>query len=182
MKIVNVGVVMRGRGVSAAICAAALLLAGVAPVATQGPEPTPRAGWVIGGALGAVGPEGLVYPMRVTVGAQWTQLRPGRLGADLAAGTAPNMILMGLVWARAGATLPVALTPDVFLLPTAGVSGVGILLPGADPPAVGLNSGISAMAFVNRSLAVRTGVTAHRLLGVDGTVWLAEVGLMRTRR
>jgi hypothetical protein len=38
------------------------------------------------------------------------------------------------------------------------------------------------MAFVKRSLAVRTGVTAHRLLGVDGTVWLVEVGLMRTRR
>jgi hypothetical protein len=174
---------MTARRIAIAMSAAVLLLVGPAVVAGQETPPAHRDGWVMGGSVGVLGPERVVYPGRFTVGAHWTRVTPGRLGPDFSVGTVPALLFPRLVvGARGGVALPIALTRNVYVLPSGGVSMVSLLGPGALHGAVGLNAGIAAMAFVDRSYAVRVGVTAHRLSGVDGTARLVEVGLVRTRR
>jgi hypothetical protein len=73
--------------------------------------------------------------------------------------------------------LPVALTPDVSLLPSAGISLLGVA--GADGGTAfgGVNAGLATVLWTGK-VGIRTGVTLHHLLNQRGAIWLVELGLV----
>ncbi len=176
--------------------AASLALAGgalPAALAAQAPPPpapsadpagAERGGWLFGASVGVPGYEGGAVPELFTVGVNWTQLRPGRLGADVAIGTMPRALAEGLaaVGARAGVALPLALSRGVVLLPSGGVSLLGGVGAGGGAATAGLNAGVAAVLGPAGGAGLRTGVTWHRFGEAGGGLWLVEVGAVRGPR
>jgi len=99
--------------------------------------------WLIGASVGLPGYEREPAPELFTIGMNFTQMRPGRFGADFAIGTMPRAFAFGagVLGARAGVVLPIAPTPDVLFLPSAGVSLVGGAGEGGGAAIGGLNAG-----------------------------------------
>jgi hypothetical protein len=172
---------------SVALAAGALPARAVAqeapPVAADATR-SARAGWLVGASVGVPGSGGEAAPSLFTVGAHFTQLRPGRLGADLALGTIPRAVTEGAVvgGARAGVALPLALSQGVLLLPSAGASLLGGVGAGGGAGTAGLNAGVAAVVFPAGAVGLRTGVTWHRFEEARAGLWLLEVGLVRGPR
>ena len=82
--------------------------------------------WVIGVSAGLPGYEREPVPELFTIGLNVSQTRPGRLGADFSIGTMPRAFTAGAVvlGARTGVVLPLSPSPEVSLLPSAGLSFV----------------------------------------------------------
>src|SRR4029453_9621170 len=116
-----------------------------------------------GPAGGVPAYEGDALTEMFTIGVHWTQLRPGRLGADFSLGTMPRTLAEGVavVGARGGVAFPLALSSGGVVLPSAGVSFVGGVGAGGGGGTTGLNAGIAAVIFGASSVGLRTGVTWH---------------------
>ena len=157
-----------------------------AQLAAQQPDTARRlhAGWLVAGSFGIPGHRSEPVPELFTIGFQWTQLRAGRLGADLALGTMPRLLAEGVLVLgfRGGAALPVAVARNVVLLPSAGISLVGGIGQGGGEGTTGLNAGVAG-AFAGRgSVGLRTGVTWHRFRDTGSVLWLLEVGFFAVPR
>jgi hypothetical protein len=165
---------MRSRAVALGL----LLSVGASPVGAQDTLSQAPRGWLIGASFGVPGYGREAAPELFTIGIHWTQLRPGRLGADFSVGTIPRIVVEGVavLGFRAGGTLPLALAPRLVVLPSAGVSLIGGLGPGGGGGAAGLNAGVAAVLFGTSSTGLRTGVTWHRFEDTGGALWLFEVG------
>src|SRR2546423_15272242 len=101
----------------------ALLLAAARAGAQSPPATTDSAkhaaeGWIYGASLGIPGYRSTPAAELFTFGFNFTQLRPGRLGADFSLGTIPSVAVAGFIpiGARAGVAFPLA-------------AGAGLLLP-----------------------------------------------------
>lgn len=145
---------------------------------------TRRSEWLVGISLGVPGHEDEFIPELLTMGVHWTQLRAGRMGADFSLGTVPRALGEGVLvlGARGGIALPLAVSPGILLLPSAGVSilgGVGVAGAGG---IVGLNAGVAAVLLQTDAAGLRTGVTWHRFGETGEALWLVEVGLVRGPR
>ena len=88
---------------------AAPLLASPAPASAQNSPsgegsatPGPR-GWLVGASVGVPLVDGAAIPDLFTIGINWTQLRPGRLGADFSLGTMPRALTEGVIGVIHGA-------------------------------------------------------------------------------
>lgn len=140
--------------------------------------------WLVGASIGVPGHDGESFPAMFTVGAHWTQLDAGRVGADFSVGTVPWVVRKGIVavGARGGVALPVALSPRVTLLPSGGVSVVGAVGSGGGDGTAGFNAGIAAVLLPADGVGVRTGVTWHRFGDARATLWLWELGVVRNPR
>src|SRR5256714_10756421 len=81
-------------------------------------------GWIYGASLGIPGYRSTPAAELFTFGFNFTQLRPGRLGADFSVGTIPSVAVAGIlpIGARAGVAFPLAAGPHLLLLPPAAVS------------------------------------------------------------
>jgi len=114
-----------------------------------------------------------------TIGVNVSQTTPGRLGADFSIGTMPRAFAAGaaVLGARAGAVFPLAPTPDVLLLPSAGVSLLGGAGEGGGAAIAGVNAGIAAVIW-SGNLGARTGITWHRFQDFRGAIWLVEFGVV----
>jgi len=123
-------------------------------------------------------------PELFTIGINGTQLRPGRLGADFSLATAPRALSEGFLAgvARGGVALPLALSPVVLVLPSAGVSFLGAVGGGGGAGTTGLNAGVAAVFHGAGAAGLRTGVTWHRFVDAERGVWLWEVGLVHVPR
>jgi hypothetical protein len=165
---------MRSRAVALGL----LLAVGAGPVGAQDTLSQARSGWLIGASFGVPGYGSDAIPELFTIGIHWTQLRPGRLGADFSIGTIPRIVVEGVavLGFRAGGTLPLALAPRLVVLPSAGVSLIGGVGPGGGGGAGGLNAGVATVLFGTSSTGLRTGVTWHRFEDTGGALWLFEVG------
>jgi hypothetical protein len=165
---------MRSRAVALGL----LLSVGASPVGAQDTLSQARSEWLIGASFGVPGYGSEPVPELFTVGIHWTQLRPGRLGADFSLGTIPRIVVEGVavLGVRAGAALPLALAPRLLVLPSAGVSLIGGVGPRGGGGAAGLNAGVAAVVFGTSSSGLRTGVTWHRFEDTGGALWLLEVG------
>jgi hypothetical protein len=143
-----------------------------------------RSGWLTGASIGVPAYEGDAVTEMLTIGVHWTQLRPGRLGADFSLGTMPRALAEGVVvvGARGGVALPLALSSGVLVLPSAGVSFVGGVGAGGGGATAGLNAGIAAVLFGASSVGLRTGVTWHRFGNSESAVALWEIGFVRAPR
>ena len=140
--------------------------------------------WIIGVSAGVPGYERQPVPQLLTIGLSVSQTKPGRLGTDFAIGTMPTALALGVavLGARAGLVFPIALTPNVSLLPSAGASLVAG--GGADAGVAaltGVNAGIATLIWTD-NVGVRTGVTWHHFQDVRGAIWLFEFGVMRATR
>jgi hypothetical protein len=93
----------------------------------------------------------------------------------------PNLLIHGVlpIGARAGLTLPVALSDHVFLLPSAGASLISTMGDDVDFAEPGLNIGAAAMLLNSNSTGLRAGITLNRFRNVGGTVVLFELGIVR---
>ena len=159
---------------------ALLLLVVVHPVAHgQDATSTRRDGWIVGPLVGLPG-VGSEYELSLaTLGIGVTRFAPNRPGLDFAIGTVPRVIAEGLfpVAARVGPSLPVSLTPDAFLIPSVGLSGIGAVGGGGAAGAAGVYGGIAGVV-ARGSVGFRAGITWHRLSVTEGSLWLIEVGVM----
>ena len=138
--------------------------------------------WLVGASVGLPGYEREPAPELFTIGMNFTQMRPGRFGADFAIGTMPRAFAFGagVLGARAGVVLPIAPTPDVLFLPSAGVSLVGGAGEGGGAAIGGLNAG-AAMVFWTNDVGFRSGITWHRFQDFRESVWLVEIGIVHAR-
>ncbi|MCY7378700.1 MAG: hypothetical protein LH467_05085, partial [Gemmatimonadaceae bacterium] len=80
--------------------------------------------------------------------------------------------------ARGGVALPLALAPNVLLLPSAGLTLIGGAGAGGVGGTWGTNLGAAAV-FGSGSMGFRTGVTWHRLNDSADGIWLLEFGVVR---
>ena len=153
------------------------------PSAQGSTRPGPR-GWLVGGSVGVPMIDGEAVPDLFTIGMNWTQLRPGRLGADFSLGVMPRALTEGVVagGARGGVALPLALSTGVLVLPSAGVSLLGGAGGGGGAVPIGFNAGLAAVIRGPGSAGLRTGLTWHRFGDAESAVWLWEVGLVRVPR
>jgi hypothetical protein len=138
-----------------------------------------REGWIVGPLVGlpGLGSEA-AYPL-VTLGVGVTRLVPNHVGVDFAIGTAPYVIARGLVpvAARIGPSVPLEIGPDVFFIPSAGFSALGIASAENVGGLVGWYAGAAAVV-ARGPVGFRAGVTLHSPLFAAAPFWLAEVGVM----
>ena len=172
-----------------AVLAASLLASPALASAQNSPSAQDSAGprlrgWLVGASVGVPVVDGVSVPELFTIGINWTQLRPGRLGADFSLGTMPRALSEGVlaVGARGGVALPLALRPGVLVLPSAGVSLLGGAGGGGGAGTTGFNAGLAAVIHGAGSAGLRTGVTWHRFSDAKAAVWLWEVGVVRIPR
>lgn len=159
----------------------AVLLIASAPVARgQDSTSSGRNGWVIGPLLGVPGAGSDYDPSFFTLGVGVTRLSPNRPGLDFAIGTVPRAIPEGIlpIGARIGASIPLALGPDAFVIPSAGASGIGAVGAGVVGAVGGYYWGAAGLVARGRT-GFRAGITWHRPFEADASVWLVEVGVMR---
>lgn len=144
----------------------------------------PRGGWLGGMSVGVPGSGSDAAPQLLTIGGNWTHVRAGRVGADFALGTMPRALSEGVLvlGARGGIALPLALSPNVLLLPSGGISVLGGIGSGGAGGIAGWNVGLSTVLSGVNGAGLRTGVTWHRF-GPDGeAIWLWEIGFVRGPR
>jgi len=136
-------------------------------------------GMMVGFALGVPGSQDGPIPMLFTAGANFTQVRPNHLGADVSVGTMPYILSFGVVplGLRVGVALPVSVAPHVLLIPSTGVSLIGAIGPGGGGGLAGANAGASAVFHVQQ-VGLKTGITWHGFSDMRGTVWLLEFGFV----
>ena len=162
------------------VVAVSLLLFGAGYTGAQGQDSAnaPPAEWMIGMSLGVPGMQRNVYPMFATFGLQFTEIQNRSLGADLAIGTMPYLLLNGSIpfGFRGGLTVPFV-SPHLIVVPSSGVSVIGGMGAGGAGGLLGLNTGIAAIVR-RRGLGLRTGVTLHFFPGLNRPVWLAELGFV----
>ena len=134
--------------------------------------------WLIGMSLGVPGSQRIVYPDLFTVGLQFTQVRAGRIGGDIAIGTMPYLFANGMFpfGFRGNVTVPLV-TPHLIVLPSAGVSGVVAMAPGGAGGLIGVNGGIAAVVRLH-GVGLRAGITWHMFEGENNPIWLLEVGFV----
>jgi hypothetical protein len=137
-------------------------------------------GWLTGVLLGLPGYKGEVEPRLFTIGAQFTQVRKGRPGTDIAIGTMPYVMSAGVIplGMRLGVTVPMLPASRLLVLPSVGLSLVGVVGPGGGAGIGGPNAGLATVLLATPSFGLRTGVTFHGFTDVRGAVWLAEVGFV----
>ena len=137
-------------------------------------DTTRAAPWLAAFSVGFPAVEGDLALVAFTVGANFTKIRVGSLSPDFSFGTMPWALSMGaLAWGgRAGLALPMQSGENTFIVPSAGLSTIGIMGMGA---AIGTNAGI---AIVSRTGA-RVGVTWHRFGDNGEGAILLELGVGR---
>ena len=155
-------------------------LLGAARAEAQSPDSTTETPdhWLIGVSLGIPGYRSNVTPELLTFGLNFTQVRPGRIGGDIAIGTMPWLMMQGVVpyGLRGDVALPLV-RPHLIVLPSAGVSAVGVIGPGGGAGTLGLNAGLATVLHTG-GVGLRTGVTFHTFQGFDNPIWLLEVGFV----
>ena len=161
-----------------------LLLAAARAGAQSPPAKTDSAkhsaeGWIYGASLGIPGYRSTPAAELFTFGFNFTQLRPGHLGADFSLGTIPSVAVAGIIpiGARAGVAFPLAAGPYLLVLPSAGVSTIIAMGPGDGAGVGGINAGIATIAHAG-PLGLRTGITWHGLANTSGAIWLLEIGFV----
>lgn len=135
--------------------------------------------WLLGAAAGVLGAGRSSLSELLTVALHATHFAPGRLGLDLAVGTAPRPLAQGTLGLgmRLGGSVPLTIQPDFYLLPSAGLSTLFASAEGQT--AAGLHVGLAALQVAPDTWGWRAGASWHRLNSISGTIWLLELGLVR---
>ena len=167
----------RSLALLAVICAS--LRAGAQGSAPADGNASKLDGWLAGVSLGLPGYRSTTAPSLMTVAFNVSQLRPGHIGPDLSIGTMPSLLPEGAVpfFARAGFALPFEAAPSVLVLPSAGLTVVGVSGPDGSGAIPGLNVGLATVAY-SGTVGLRTGITLHSFPGARGAIWLLEVGVV----
>jgi len=142
----------------------------------------PPSYWLAGASLGMPGSEGDFAPELMTIGTHLTRARPGRLGPDFSIGTMPYALAAGMavVGVRAGLVLPLRVGPGVMLLPSGGLSFVGVSTGMGAGALAGFNLGGSAIFESPGPVGMRAGITWHRFQESRTGIWLVELGIVRS--
>jgi hypothetical protein len=150
-----------------------------APARAQDTASTVRCGWIVGALVGVPGAQGEVEPALFTLGVGATRLEPNRPGVDLAVGMLPRALEAGVIGigARLGGGVPVALSRDAFVIPSAGLTAVGAVGAGGGGGMAGFYWGVATVLAAG-SVGGRAGVTWHRPFGEGSSIYLIELGLM----
>src|SRR2546423_3245375 len=162
----------------------ALLLAAARAGAQSQPATTDSAkhaaeGWIYGASLGIPGYRSTPAAELFTFGVDFTQLRPGRLGADFSLGTIPSVAVAGILplGARAGVAFPLAAGPYLLVLPSAGVSTIMAMGPEGGAGVGGVNAGIATIAHAG-PLGLRTRITLHGFPNTSGAILVLAIRLL----
>ena len=162
------------------VCIPALLtIAGVGLAHGQDTTTARREGWIVGPLLGVPGVGSDYDASFFTLGLGVTRLVPNRPGLDFAIGTVPRVISDGYlpVGVRLGPSIPLALSSDAFIIPSAGVSVIGAVGSGGAAGTGAFYWGASLVA-AHGPVGFRAGATWHRPYATDQSLWLVEVGVM----
>jgi hypothetical protein len=156
-----------------------LVLADVGVANGQDTTTARREGWIVGPLLGVPG-VGSDYDVGFfTLGVGVTRLVPNRPGLDFAIGTVPRLIPKGVlpIGVRVGPSIPLAVGPDVFIIPSVGLSGVGAVGTEGGGGMGGFYWGAAAVA-ARGQVGLRVGATWHRPFAADVSGWLLGFGVM----
>lgn len=136
--------------------------------------------WAVGGAVGVPGMTGAIGVFSVGVTA--TQVAPGRVGLDFAAGTLPTSLLDGRLplGVRLGGALPLTIRQNTSLVPSAGVSLAAQRSQSRWDGGVGLNAGLAMLFESPGTYGFRVGMTVHTFRDVRGGVGLFEMGIVKS--
>jgi hypothetical protein len=139
-----------------------------------------RDGWIAGVSVGMPLAGGELAPELITVGFNATRFGPGSAGLDFSLGTMPRILAEGAFayGIRANVSYPVVVSSSFVLLPSAGLSLIGLASEYGGNGAMGVNAGISAVLFSQSSVGMRAGVSVHRLSITDTPIFLIEVGVV----
>lgn len=160
----------RLRTTRTAVLSVAFLAGANAPVRAQD-STAQRDQWMSALSFGLPVVDGQTSPILFTVGGNFTKIRPGTLSPDFSVGTMPFALAFGVIgWgARTGLALPMQVSSRLYILPSAGLSMIGVT-PGQASFA-GLNTGIALVM----TTGTRLGITWHRLWETEGVI-LVEFG------
>lgn len=130
------------------------------------------------GVPGVVGMYGGAEPMLFTVGGNFTQIGP-RAGADIAIFTAPRIMMEGAIPVafRIGIARGIAdPTSRTYLVPAAGLVGVGIATETGGGATGGWYAGMALMSFGESGRGIRMALNLHGQAAPD--IWHLEFGLV----
>lgn len=169
---------------NAAACAiAGTLLADT--LAAQDNTPSDQNRWITAFSVGIPGSGDQTTPLLFTLAGNFTQDRLNRPALDVSLGTAPWALTHGvaILGARFGLALPLAISPGLTLVPSAGGSLVAAMSEGGGGGLPGTNVGLALLVRDEGGCGLRVGVTSHSF-GTDGgdRFWLLEVGMVRANR
>src|SRR5688572_23519688 len=135
--------------------------------------------WIFAFTFGLPGYRSQTEMELLTMGIQVTQLRPNRPSADVALGTMPRALAEGLVvmGLRGGVAVPLRMSDEAYLLPSAGVSAIGVASE-TGGGVLGVNTGLSVVLARDGRDGVRLGMTWHKFQDLRGAVWLLEFGII----
>jgi len=158
---------------------AAVLLVGLVLCAGTALAQNDRSRYLLSVSAGVPASNGETARELFTVGVQWTQWRPNRLSADFAVGTMPRLFTNTIVGVglRAGAALPLELSKGAYLLPSAGVSVIGVAGGDVSDGAYGPHLGMAAVVLGQKNVGLRGGATYHLFREARDGVWLLELGV-----
>lgn len=80
---------------------------------------------------------------------------------------------------RGGLAWPLAVSPDLIVLPSIGGTFLAGLFRRGGGELFGGNAGIAAFILNERARGLRVGASWHRFSNVSGAVWLVEFGFVR---
>ncbi|HET9424389.1 MAG TPA: hypothetical protein VFO55_03380 [Gemmatimonadaceae bacterium] len=142
---------------------------------------TPRGFWASGVSVGLPGIRSETAAAAVTLAGSFTRVARRKVGFDGAIITLPRALADGFipVVTRMGPNVAMEVSPDLFVVPTAGVVVMVALGPEDAAGAAGLYGGVGLISFGPGSMGVRTAYTRQRFLDIDATIWHLEFGLVR---
>ena len=157
--------------------AIALLICAATAQAQPADTTAQRPRWASAFSFGVPGAEGAMEPSLFTLGGNFTQIGTP-LGADLAVFTMPRVFQAGAIplIARGGLAAPLALDPNTYLVPSAGVVAVTAIGSGGGFATGGFYGGVAFMAFADEGGGFRAAWTVHQIERTN--VWHLEVGFV----
>jgi len=137
---------------------------------------------MIGLSVGVPGYESKAASEFLILGLNILKAKPAQPGLEFSLGTVPRLLSGQAVvfGGRLDAVLPMAVTPDFWLMPSGGGSMIGGASSDGGGAFAGVNAGVGTIVWSGH-VGLRANVTWHHFLDTRGVLWLAELGFVEGR-
>ncbi|MCC7052905.1 MAG: hypothetical protein IT355_06520 [Gemmatimonadaceae bacterium] len=155
-------------------------------IATDPVTPADSGRWLVGGTIMLPSSSESLDLSFAAIGLTATSLRPNRPGPDFAVVVVPRALGFGVVvgGVRANLSLPIAVSPGVWLVPSGGLTLLGALGSSGATGAHGLNGALALIVArrsagaASSSVGLRVALSRHRFGDADHFTML-EAGFVR---
>jgi hypothetical protein len=153
----------------------------VTPALAQDTTASVGAGTLVTYTVGVPGWRSEVLAELFTLGVHVGSARPNRLSPEVAFGVAPRVLVAGALayGVRPGLAVPIAPTPHLLVVPSAGISIVGVAAQGGGEALIGASGGLAFVILPKTASGLRVGMTWHAFHDASEALWLLEFGVVR---